>query len=170
MPNFIFDNILKQAGNAVKYLMQEKPNDVFIKSTFGASLNEMFNEFIKGYTSASSNSFYIKKYDNLNIEVVNQIRKNIGLNEVKNSTTGIPIEVKFKKDAGSNKETSQLEIGMFKNVNFTSDYTVTGRQYEIFDSNSGKYITVDEIEDIPGTNRMTDEGKLNFRFNMDYLR
>ena len=170
MPNFVFENILNQAGNAVKYLMQEKPNDAFIKLTFGASLNEMFNEFIKGYTSSSSNSFYIKKYDNLNREVVNQIRKNIGLNEVKNSTTGIPIEVKFKKDAGSNKEISQLEIGMFKNVNFTSDYIVTDRQYEIFDSNSGKYITVDEIEDIPGTNRMTDEGKLNFRFNMDYLR
>jgi hypothetical protein len=169
MPNFIFDNILKQAGNAVKYLMQEEPNNVFIKSTFGASLNEMFNEFIKGYTSASSNSFYIKKYNNLNLKTVNQIRENIGLDKVKDSKTIIPVETKFKKDSGSSKEVRQLEINMFKNVSFTSEFEVVGLS-EIFDSNTNKLVTVEQVRNIPGTNKMTDEGKLNFRFNMSYLR
>lgn len=171
MPNFIFENILDQAGNAVKYLMQEKPNELFIKSTFGASLNEMFNEFVTGYLSNSSNSYYIRKYNNLNKKIIDAIREGIeGLEKI-NDPKLIPLispVTYVPKTESTNVDT--VEIKMFKNVDFTSDYRLTGKVSEYFDSTTGKYITVDEIEDIPGTTKMTEEGKANFIFNLRYLR
>lgn len=171
MPNFIFENILEQAGNAVKYLMQEKPNDLFIKSTFGASLNEMFNEFVTGYLSNSSNSFYIRKYNNLNKKVIDRIIEGIeGFDKIKDPKQ-IPVISPVTYVPKTDSTTADtVEIKMFKNVEFTSDYVVTGRVSEIFDETTGKYTTVDEIEDIPGTTKMTEKGKASFIFNLRYLR
>jgi len=128
----------------------------------------MFNEFVTGYVSNSSNSFYIRKYDNLKYKDINVLRESIGLKPIKGSE--VPLVSPVTLIPGKTVEENTVEIKMFKNVEFTSDYVVTGRVSEIFDETTGKYTTVDEIEDIPGTTKMTEKGKASFIFNLRYLR
>jgi hypothetical protein len=59
---------------------------------------------------------------------------------------------------------------MFDGVKFESDYVLTGKISEYFDTATNSYITVDEVQDIPGTTRMTEEGRSKFKFNLSYLR
>jgi len=161
MPNFMFDLILKSSSSAVMAL-KGKANDTIVKKTFGANLNQLYNEFVRGYLQNTNTTFFTK--------TVKDISKNNQIKEFKQ-------ELGIKGDVSSPivKSDDKILINVFKNTSFEREMIPLGdvsnyKGDEFIVDENGQYQVVQPMLSLPGPSKLTEEGKKMYRYNLKYLR
>lgn len=161
MPNFMFDLILKSSSSAVMAL-KGKANDTIVKKTFGANLNQLYNEFVRGYLQNTNTTFFTK--------TVKDISKNNEIKEFKQ-------ELGIKGDVSSPivKSDDKILINVFKNTSFEREMIPLGdvsnyKGDEFIVDENGQYQVVQPMLSLPGPSKLTEEGKKMYRYNLKYLR
>lgn len=161
MPNFMFDLILKSSSSAVMAL-KGKANDTIVKKTFGANLNQLYNEFVRGYLQNTNTTFFTK--------TVKDISKNNQIKEFKQ-------ELDIKGDVSSPivKSDDKILINVFKNTSFEREMIPLGdvsnyKGDEFIVDENGQYQVVQPMLSLPGPSKLTEEGKKMYRYNLKYLR
>jgi len=163
MPNFMFEMILNSSGAATQALKGQADNKLVIK-TFGANINELYNEFVKGFLQNSSITFFTKT-----------IKTNIKSEELKKVKENLGIEPNAKIESPITATDNKLLINVFKNTTYEKQMIplseVSSYQGDevIVDSN-GNYQIVQPMVALPGPAKLTEEGKKLYRYNLTLLR
>ena len=164
MPNFMFEMILNSSASAVTALKGQADNRLVVK-TFGVNLNDLYNEFVRGFLQSSSVTFFTKN-------IRTKISKTDQLKELKkdlNIASGV--ELKSPMVIANDK----LEVNVFKNTEFEKEMIPLGdvSNYKgdemIVDSN-GNYQIVQPMISLPGPAKLTEEGRKLYRYNLKYLK
>jgi len=164
MPNFMFEMILNSSASAVTALKGQADNRLVVK-TFGVNLNDLYNEFVRGFLQSSSVTFFTKN-------IRTKISKDDQLKELKkdlNIASGV--ELKSPMVIANDK----LEVNIFKNTEFEKQMIPLGdvsnyKGDEMIVDQNGNYQIVQPMVALPGPAKLTDEGKKLYRYNLKYLK
>ena len=164
MPNFMFEMILNSSASAVIALKGQADNRLVVK-TFGVNLNDLYNEFVRGFLQSSSVTFFTKN-------IRTKISKDDQLKELKkdlNIASGV--ELKSPMVIANDK----LEVNIFKNTEFEKEMIPLGdvsnyKGDEMIVDQNGNYQIVQPMISLPGPAKLTDEGKKLYRYNLKYLK
>ena len=164
MPNFMFEMILNSSGAAVNALKGQADDRLVVK-TFGASLNELYNEFVRGFLQSSSVTFFTKN-------IKTSLAKNEQLTEFKKDL-GIAPGVKLESPIIITD--NKLQVNVFKNTLFEREMIPLGdvsnyKGDEMIVDSKGNYQIVQPMVSLPGPAKLTEEGKKLYRYNLKYLR
>ena len=160
MPNFMFDLILKSSSSAVTAL-KGKANDIIVKKTFGANLNQLYNEFVKGYLQNTTTTFFTKSIKSVSKDgKVKEFKKDLDITKDVES----PIQ----------KTEDKILVNLFKNTSFEREMIPLGdvsnyKGDEFIIDENGQYQVVQPMLSLPGPSKLTDEGKKMYRYNLKYL-
>jgi len=162
MPNFMFEMILNSSKAAVNAL-KGSADDAFVRKTFGANINELYNEFVRGFLQSSNTTFFTKT-------IKTNIAKNNELKELKK-------ELKLSNDVQSPITVNDkgIEINVFKNTSFEKELIPLGdvsnyKGDEMIVDQNGNYQIVQPMIALPGESRLSEEGKQIYRYNLKFLR
>ena len=164
MPNFMFEMILNSSGAAVNALKGQADDRLVVK-TFGASLNELYNEFVRGFLQSSSVTFFTKN-------IKTSLAKNEQLTEFKKDL-GIAPGVKLESPIVITD--NKFQVNVFKNTSFEREMIPLGnvsnyKGDEMIVDSKGNYQIVQPMVSLPGPAKLTEEGKKLYRYNLKYLR
>jgi hypothetical protein len=164
MPNFMFEMILNSSGAAVNALKGSADN-AFVKKTFGASINQLYNEFVRGFLQSSNTTFFTKT-------LKTNLAKN---NEVKELKKKLDIPENTKIQSPITTTDTGIQINVFKNTTFERELIPLGdvsnyKGDEMIVDQNGNYQIVQPMVALPGESRLSDEGKKFYRYNLNYLR
>jgi hypothetical protein len=164
MPNFMFEMILNSSGAAVNAL-KGSADDAFVKKTFGANINQLYNEFVRGFLQSSNTTFFTKT-----------LKTNLGKNnEVKELKKKLDIPENTKIESPITTTDTGIQINVFKNTTFERELIPLGdvsnyKGDEMIVDQNGNYQIVQPMVALPGESRLSDEGKKFYRYNLNYLR
>jgi len=164
MPNFMFEMILNSSGAAVNAL-KGQADDRLVQKTFGASLNELYNEFVRGFLQSSSVTFFTKT-------IKTKITKDDQLKELKKD---LDIASDVKLESPILVTDDKLEINVFKNTSFEKEMIPLGdvsnyKGDEMIVDSKGNYQIVQPMVALPGPVKLTEDGKKLYRYNLRYLK
>lgn len=164
MPNFMFEMILNSSGAAVNAL-KGQADDRLVEKTFGASLNELYNEFVRGFLQSSSVTFFTKT-------IKTKITKDDQLKELKKD---LDIASDVKLESPILVTDNKLEINVFKNTSFEKEMIPLGdvsnyKGDEMIVDSKGNYQIVQPMVALPGPAKLTEDGKKLYRYNLRYLK
>ena len=164
MPNFMFEMILNSSGAAVNALKGQADDRLVVK-TFGANLNELYNEFVRGFLQSSSVTFFTKT-------IKTKITKDDQLKELKKD---LDIASDVKLESPILVTDNKLEINVFKNTSFEKEMIPLGdvsnyKGDEMIVDSKGNYQIVQPMIALPGPAKLTEDGKKLYRYNLRYLR
>lgn len=164
MPNFMFEMILNSSGAAVNAL-KGQADDRLVQKTFGASLNELYNEFVRGFLQSSSITFFTKT-------IKTKITKDDQLKELKKD---LDIASDVKLESPILVTDNKLEINVFKNTSFEKEMIPLGdvsnyKGDEMIVDSKGNYQIVQPMVALPGPAKLTEDGKKLYRYNLRYLK
>ena len=156
--------ILNSSGAAVNAL-KGQADDRLVEKTFGASLNELYNEFVKGFLQSSSVTFFTKT-------IKTKITKDDQLKELKKDLN-IASDVKLESPILVTDD--KLEINVFKNTSFEKEMIPLGdvsnyKGDEMIVDSKGNYQIVQPMIALPGPAKLTEDGKKLYRYNLRYLK
>jgi hypothetical protein len=164
MPNFMFEMILNSSGAAVNAL-KGQADDRLVQKTFGASLNELYNEFVRGFLQSSSVTFFTKT-------IKTKITKDDQVKELKKD---LDIASDVKLESPILVTDNKLEINVFKNTSFEKQMIPLGdvsnyKGDEMIVDSKGNYQIVQPMVALPGPAKLTEDGKKLYRYNLRYLK
>jgi hypothetical protein len=164
MPNFMFEMILNSSASAVTALKGQADDRVVVK-TFGVNLNELYNEFVRGFLQSSSVSFFVKN-------IKTKIAKDDQLKELKKDLDiASGVELKSPMVIANDK----VEVNIFRNTEFEKEMIPLGdvsnyKGDEMIVDSKGNYQIVQPMIALPGPAKLTEDGKKMYRYSLRYLK
>ena len=164
MPNFMFEMILNSSGAAVNAL-KGTPDNAFVNKTFGASINELYNEFVRGFLQSSNTTFFTKT-----------LRTNLAKdNQIKELKKKLDISESTKLESPITTTDNGIQINVFKNTTFEKELIPLGdvsnyKGDEMIVDQNGNYQIVQPMIALPTEAKLSDDGKKLYRYNLNYLR
>jgi hypothetical protein len=164
MPNFMFEMILNSSASAVTAL-KGQANDRVVVKTFGVNLNELYNEFVRGFLQSSSVSFFVKN-------IKTKIAKDDQLKELKKDLDiASGVELKSPMVIANDK----VEVNIFRNTEFEKEMIPLGdvsnyKGDEMIVDSKGNYQIVQPMIALPGPAKLTEDGKKMYRYSLRYLK
>ena len=164
MPNFMFEMILNSSGAAVNAL-KGSPDNAFVNKTFGASINELYNEFVRGFLQSSNTTFFTKT-----------LRTNLAKdNQIKELKKKLDIAESTKLESPITTTDNGIQINVFKNTTFEKELIPLGdvsnyKGDEMIVDQNGNYQIVQPMMALPTEAKLSEDGKKLYRYNLNYLR